>query len=202
MENVKRLHWHELAIPKAMGLSVSTSMLQILGTILPCPIPQYGSGVDSEPPRSGQWNLRNKRFLKAEGFRSWGVLYLPGGHHHVDEKDVMSFARAITMSFGTVGMKTPEKPPSMLKGNPQGSLKEEVSNLLAKIGNSFGRKPEIFLFLIHEHANPAIYKALKNICEVQHGIPSQVMVVEKALRSKGQQQYLGNISLKVSQYQS
>ena len=30
-DNVKRLAWHSLSVPKAMGLSVSTSMLQVQG---------------------------------------------------------------------------------------------------------------------------------------------------------------------------
>lgn len=36
------------------------------------------------------------------------------------------------------------------------------------------------------------------MCEVDFGIPSQVMIVEKALKDKGQMQYLGNIGLKVN----
>ncbi|KAL9116391.1 MAG: hypothetical protein Q9187_007083, partial [Circinaria calcarea] len=85
-----------------------------------------------------------------------------------------------------------------LKGNPQGNIKEEIRNLYAKTGNTFGQKPQILFFLLHQGASPSIYRAIKAACEVDIGCPSQVMLVEKALKSNGQLQYLGNIGLKVN----
>ena len=198
MDNVKRLHWHRLEIPKSMGLSVTTSMLQLLGRVLPSPIPLYGAGTDATAPISGQWNLRYKKLLRPCDVSAWGLLYLPGGHRMAQEDDLRAFTRALAKSLADLGIRAPNSPPAMLKGNPQGSLKEEVGNLLGKTGNLYKRKPDLLLFLLHEHASPSIYKALKNLCEIHFGIPSQMLLVEKCLKIKGQPQYLANCGLKIN----
>lgn len=198
-DNVKRFAWHTLSIPKGMGLSVSTSMLQIHGRLLPCPIPVYGSGTDSRGPDTGQWNLRNKRFLKPAGFNGWGLLYLPGGGQQAQDVELQNFCKAMSKSLSSVGITTSRSPPAFLKGNPYGDIKQEISQLVGKCATAFGAaKPDLLVFLLHDKANPLIYKAIKSVCEVDFGIPSQVMIVEKALRDKGQMQYLGNIGLKVN----
>ena len=168
MDNVKRLHWHELETPKKMGLSVSTTMLQVKGRILPCPIPIYRSGTDTRGPESGSWNLRNKILLSAMTFKSWGVLYLPGGRG-VDDRTLQEFTRALANSCLNLGLVTPDGPPTFLKGNPQGNIKEEIRNLYAKTGNTFGQKPQILFFLLHQGANPSLYRTIKAVCEVDIG---------------------------------
>ena len=199
MDNVKRFAWHNLSIPKAMGLSVSTSMLQIRGRLLPCPIVVYGAGTDSRGPESGQWNLRNKRFLKPAGFNSWGLLYLPGGGRQAQDGELQSFCKAMANSLMSVGITASRSPPAFLKGNAHGDLKQEISQLAGKCTHAFGAaKPDLLVFLLHDKANPTIYKVIKSVCEVDFGIPSQVMIVEKALKDKGQMQYLGNIGLKIN----
>ena len=198
MDNVKRFQWHTLAIPASMGLSVKTSMLTIQGRLLPCPIPVYGRGNDTRGPESGAWNLRGKTFLKPAGFKSWGILYLSGGRYVVQDNEINNFARAMANAFLSVGLASPGAAPAYLKGNPQGNIKAEIELLIGKTGNLFRAKPEMLFFLLHDKANPAIYKAIKSVCEVDFGIPSQVMIVEKALKDRGQMQYLGNIALKVN----
>ncbi|MCJ1420408.1 hypothetical protein MMC32_006765 [Xylographa parallela] len=198
MDNVKRFAWHTLSIPASMGLSVSTSMLYVPGRALPAPDLVYGSGTSRGEASGGQWNLRGKQFLKAARFRSWGLMYLAGGSRQADDSTLQGFCKSLLNSLGTVGIGTPKGPPAFLRGNPQGDLKEEVTELVRKTGGHFNTKPEMLFFLLHDKANPQIYKVLKSVCEVEFGIPSQVMIVEKALKDKGQMQYLGNIALKVN----
>ncbi|MCJ1478569.1 hypothetical protein MMC13_007250 [Lambiella insularis] len=199
MQNVKRFAWHTLPIPASLGLSVSTSMLQIRGRLLPAPQVLYGRGSDDRGPEGGSWNLRGKSFLKPARFTSWGVMYLPGGLQQLSDYDLQQFCRSLVTSMATVGLGTPNSPPAFLKGNALGNLKGAVGDLVRKTANAFRReKPEMLFFLLHDKANPSIYKAIKSICEVDLGIPSQIMLVEKALNSRGQMQYLGNIGLKVN----
>jgi len=198
-DNVKRFAWHSLSIPKAMGLSVDPSMLHVRGRLLPCPVVVYGSGTDSRGPESGQWNLRNKRFLKSAGFNSWGLLYLPGGGRQAQDTELQNFCRAMSNSLLAVGITAPRSQPAFLKGNAHGDLKQEISQLVGKCTHAFSAaKPDLLVFLLHDKASTLIYKVIKSVCEVDFGIPSQVMIVEKALKDKGQMQYLGNIGLKVN----
>ena len=198
MDNVKRFGWHTLSIPASMGLSVSTSMLHVPGRALPAPDLVYGSGTSRGEASGGQWNLRGKQFLKATRFTSWGLMYLAGGARQADDTTLQGFCKSLLNSLGIVGIGIPRGPPAFLRGDPQGDLKEEVTELVRKTGEHFNTKPEMLFFLLHDKAKPQIYKVLKSVCEVEFGIPSQVMIVEKALKDKGQMQYLGNIGLKVN----
>lgn len=198
MENVQRLQWHALPTPKQMGFSVSTRMLEVMARILPTPIPQYGAGSDHKGPESGAWNLRGKRLMIPKGFQSWGLLYLVGGRERADDNRVHAFTRALRIEMKNLGMSCPGENPAFLKGNPHGSLKEEIKNLVGKTGNSFQRKPQLLMFLLHAGCSSDIYKTIKNICEVDMGIPSQCMIVEKSMNSRGQQQYAANVALKIN----
>jgi hypothetical protein len=43
-ENVKKLHWHELSLPKEFRISVKAQTLQVDRHILRNPYPQFDSG--------------------------------------------------------------------------------------------------------------------------------------------------------------
>ena len=173
MQNVKKLHWHELSVPSAFGTSVSTRMLEIEARLLPTPVVQYGEGTENRGPDSGSWNLRGKRLLAPSGFISYGITYLPSGRG-VNDQVLQSFARALVASLAGLGLTTPSEPPALILGNPQGDLNEILKALFAKTGNHFQRKPQLFIVLLHQDCTPAIYKVIKNCCERQYGVASQV----------------------------
>lgn len=81
--------------------------------------------------------------------------------------------------------------------NPQGDMARTIAEMLRKVETHTGARPNLVMFLL-----PTIsvepYATIKNICDTQYGIASQCMIVEKAFSQKGQQQYLGNIALKVN----
>ena len=181
-----------------MGFSVATSMLEVAGRVLPPPIPAYGAGTDTRGPDSGFWNLRGKRFVKSASYKSWGLLYFPTVHRALGEPELKHFCQEFAKSMSSYGIMNPRDLPTFVKGNPNGDIMLEILELYLKTGNDSQRPPELLIFLVHQSSNPALYKAIKHVCEVIHGVPSQVMVVEKATGSKGQLQYLGNISMKVN----
>ncbi|KAI9747808.1 MAG: hypothetical protein M4579_007383, partial [Chaenotheca gracillima] len=195
-ENVKKLQWHKQEVPKSHGLSVDTKMLELPARILSAPTPQYGRGTDRQPPTMGRWNLRDKKLLKPATIKSWGLLYLPAGRM-VDEAQLIQFATGIARGFHDLGMTLPEKLPAFLRGNPQSDMLAIIKELAAKTGGAFQSKPDILFFVIHG-VSERLYKAIKNVCEIQFGFASQVMLVEKALSPKGQMQYIANIGLKVN----
>lgn len=181
-----------------MGLSVATDMLEVTGRVLPSPIPIYGAGTDSDGPGSGFWNLRGKRFRKSECFRSWGLLYFPSVHRALGEPELKNFCMEFTRSMASSGIGCSQGLPTFAKGNPNGDIAQEIRDLYLKTGNDSQCRPDLLIFLVHQSSNPALYKAIKHVCELIHGVASQVMVVEKAAGGKGQLQYLGNISMKVN----
>ncbi|KAI9666996.1 MAG: hypothetical protein M1829_005603 [Trizodia sp. TS-e1964] len=197
VENVKKLHWHELKVPTAHGLSMKTQMLQVPGQILPAPLPQYGRGTDRCAPDMGRWNLRNKQLLQPSKISSWGLIYFSSGRG-VDEHSLQQFMRNMQMAFGSLGIQVPSKPPAYLIGNAHGDIKSMITDIMSKTANEFSGKPQL-LFFLFSGANDRLYQGIKNTCDIQFGVATQVMLVEKSIgNQKGQQQYLANIGLKVN----
>ncbi|KAI9783161.1 MAG: hypothetical protein M1816_001483 [Peltula sp. TS41687] len=194
--NVEKLQWHNLDTPKTMGLSVKTQMLQVSGRILPSPTPQYSSGTDTRSPEMGSWNLRGKRFARPSAIKSWGLMYIPAGAGAPMDA-VQDLVGGIQRGFGTLGMNVPRDLPAFLRGNAQGDIAIMVAELFSKANAAFGTKPDLLMFLIHG-ASDRIYKAVKNACDIQFGVASQVMLVEKAMNKRGQVQYIANIGLKAN----
>lgn len=94
-------------------------------------------------------------------------------------------------------MQVQRQDPPIAIANPQGDMARTIAEMLRKVENLGGVRPNLVMFLL-----PTIsvepYATIKGICDTQYGIASQCMIVEKALSQKGQQQYLGNIALKVN----
>ena len=195
LANVEKLHWHELKTLKAYGLSIKPVMLRLSARILPAPIPIYGTGTDVRAPILGSWNLCNKRFLVATSITSYGLIYLPGSRA-VGDSQLQEFMRSFVSGFQAVGIRMPSRLPAFLKGNPQGDLKQIITNILGKTASAFNQKADLLVFLIHS-SQEKLYRVIKNICDVRLGVSSQVMLVEKAL-GRGQPQYIANIALKVN----
>ena len=132
----------------------------------------------------------------------------------MDPATLQNFANAIRVSFNGMGIRVPSDLPAFLQGNIQGNVATMIAEVMSKAKGTFGSTPDIIFFLLHG-ANIPVYKAVKDCCDVQFGVASQgklldsldlahqilisaVMLVEKALSERGQQQYLGNIGLKVN----
>ena len=179
-----------------MGLSVKPGMLELQARRLPAPAPRYARGSDNHGAASGSWNLRGKTFVKCADFKSWGVLYFGGGRNS-SEQEVLEFFRSFCSSCQTTGLSTPQGRPVILPGSPHGDIESDIRNLVVKTTSAFNKRPDILFFLLSQHSNTMIYKAIKNVCEVGLGLPSQVMLVEKAF-GKGGVQYQANVSMKVN----
>ena len=180
-----------------MGLSVKPSMLELSARLLPAPIPIYGQGSDRRGPESGSWNLRGKKFATCAGFKSWGVLHFSGGQRRLSDQELKQFLQSLCGACEQTGLNAPLAAPAILLGNPHGDIASAIKELATKTARNFDAKPDILIFLLNQKTSIQIYKIIKNICEVVLGIPSQVMLIEKAF-GKGGPQYQANISMKVN----
>ncbi|KAI9783515.1 MAG: hypothetical protein M1839_003685 [Geoglossum umbratile] len=153
-ENVKKLHWHELPLPKEFGIS----------------------------PKS---------------IRSWGIMYYPTGSPKSNES-LRAFARDAARAFQLLGINVARGEPPIFHGNPHGDFKVSIAELLGKTHDTFNYRPDLLIFIQHGPVETT-YRAIKNVCDIQFGIASQVINADKYFRSeKGQMQYLANIGLKVN----
>lgn len=71
-----------------------------------------------------------------------------------------------------MGIRVPRDLPAFLQGNVQGNVKVMIAEVMAKAKGTFGKQPDVVFFLLHA-ASTALYKAIKDCCDVQFGIASQ-----------------------------
>jgi eukaryotic translation initiation factor 2C len=197
MGNIQRLNWHNLEIPKQLGLSVKPKMLELSAKRLPTPTPQYRGA--STNPENGMWNLRGKRFSRPTEFSAaWAVMYF-AAVHGCGDAELQHFCKEIQTQFRAYGIDPCSAMPGFLRVNPMGDIGEAINTLVEKTKKAFGKKPKVIFFLIHKGANPGIYKSAKSVCNIELGICSQFMLVEKSIKNlRGQPQSLGNIALKIN----
>lgn len=125
------------------------------------------------------------------------MIYFPSGKAQLNDERLREFAGNVSRAFSTYGMQVQRQDPPTAIANPQGDLKRTIAEMLRKIESLNGVRPNLVMFLLSVVATEP-YATIKAICDTEFGIASQCMIVEKAFNLKGQQQYLGNISLKVN----
>lgn len=113
------------------------------------------------------------------------------------EDALRDFAAKVNYAFLTYGMSVQRQDPPTAIANPQGDMARTIAEMLRKVESLKGVRPNLIVFLLPV-ASVEPYATIKNICDTQYGVASQCMIVEKAFSQKGQQQYLGNIALKVN----
>lgn len=198
MQNVQRLAHHTLPKLKGWGIAVSPKMSEVPALLLPAPNPLYATG-EERAAASGSWNLRNKRFVKPAGFRSWGCCYFSNPQRPLSETEIERFSRALDQSLTGHGLRTAGGPPAVIKANPQGDVHAIVGDLINKTRQVYdGRGADLLIFLLHQNTPTALYRAIKSACEADFAVPSQVVIIEKAFKDKGQPQYLSNVAMKIN----
>lgn len=132
--------------------------------------------------------------MKPSHVKGWGLIYFG---RPVNEEHLRHFAKTVNLSFLAYGMQVQRQDPPTAIANPQGDMARTIVEMLHKVEGIGGVRPNLIMFLLPTNAVEP-YATIKAICDTQFGIASQCMLAEKALSEKGQQQYLGNIALKVN----
>lgn len=132
--------------------------------------------------------------MKPSNVKGWGLIYFG---KPLNEETLRDFAKTVNLSFLAYGMHVQRQDPPTAIANPQGDMARTIVEMLHKIQGIGGVRPNLVMFLLSTNAVEP-YATIKNICDTKFGIASQCMLAEKALYGNGQQQYLGNIALKVN----
>ena len=165
-------------------------MLKVRARILPAPALIYGAGGPRESELiTGSWNLRGARLKQPASYKYAGIAYL-GRRHRKDE--ILQFYTKFTYGLKALGINIPRDGPCYVD-NLTG--RRAAKDLYEQTGNMFRVKPDV-LFFILDDSQKAAYKELKAACEVELGVPSQVMSSSKCMR--GQDQYIANVGLKLN----
>ncbi|KAG1787368.1 ribonuclease H-like domain-containing protein [Suillus plorans] len=199
-----------LTEPKAsildeFGISISNTMTDVPGRELPPPKRlQYHFGSPSVQPARGSWNLTNVKFHTGASVTKWAVVVLSDGYPIPSDEDVSKVWTGFREGCKRSGMMFANQAPTVAR-TPQlprqfqdNDRSKGILEIKRTIQNLVGGNP-MFLLVLLPFRDTKLYPGVKRICDVELGIHSVTIVLNKVLKNKGPQQYYANVALKLNQ---
>jgi eukaryotic translation initiation factor 2C len=198
---------------KNFGITIDQQMAVVPARILPPPGLSYGKNAR---PRvaDGSWNLNEVQFHKGGAIGRLTVMIVreqgrPHPWQGPDDQGMWDFVKAFASRCRTAGMSlsadrpnivpTPPLPP----GSPNDPSRSAALNIIrAKMTELANLTPRpTFILVILTNRDNYIYPGLKRIGDVELGIHSVCMQLDKALGRgdpRKQDQYFSNVALKIN----
>ncbi|KIP07875.1 hypothetical protein PHLGIDRAFT_29841 [Phlebiopsis gigantea 11061_1 CR5-6] len=194
------------ALLNNFGVSVDPEMTVVPARQLPPPKVTYKSG----PLRvaGGSWNILGVKFHEGGNMSNWAVLLVQDGRRNEfqgpSDPQLRAFLQGFMEKCRSSGM-TVGAPPTIMQtarlpspAQDQGRRRaiDIITNTL-KQGLDPKKKPSFVLVLL-SGIDKFIYPGIKRLCDMQIGLQTVCMLLDKATRDKGQDQYFSNVALKVN----
>lgn len=190
-------------------VSISTEMAVIPARELPPPRLTYKVG--SANVRDGSWNILNVKFHRGASLANWWVLVVRDGPGSIinnpEDSRLVSLCTGFAEKCRASGMTFPTAPPQVLAAqllppttdpNRTGSIDKIRQTIKKKLDSERGRKPGFILVLLSRVDN-YIYPGIKRLGDVELGVHTVHMLLEKALKDpRKQDQYFSNVALKLN----
>ncbi|EKM51081.1 uncharacterized protein PHACADRAFT_165707 [Phanerochaete carnosa HHB-10118-sp] len=187
----------------SFGISVSSEMTVVPGRVLPPPKVTYRSG--QPVVRDGGWNLVGVKFTQGGDMSNWAVLLVNEGRRSEfqspQDPRLQRFLQGFSNMCQTSGMIVGQGPPLIMqterlpREDPGRRRGVELIRKALLAGLNPARKPSFVLVLL---STTDIYPGLKRLCDMQLGLATVCMQLEKATREQRQDQYFANVALKVN----
>ncbi|ESK93551.1 argonaute-like protein [Moniliophthora roreri MCA 2997] len=200
---------------RSFSIEVGKEMAVVPARELPSPRLLYGQKAVSA--NNGAWNIVNSKFHRGARVESWWVMVvrdssvggtgsLVGG---VQDRDLSSLLDNFSKKLISSGMKvpstasclfsTPALPPADKQKDPTRKAALEIlrATFREQLQAASGNKPDFILVLL-SYTDNFIYPGIKRICDVELGLNTIHLQLEKAMTEKRQDQYLSNVALKVN----
>ena len=193
----------------AFGVRVSGEMSVIPARELPPPKMTYAKGA----PRvqDGSWNVRDVKFHRGSKAPNWMVLIIDDGVKGLTfsgskgDPKLITFLDAFVNKCKSKGMDLAPKPSRVLGTIDLSTIKDQKHRpaAVAQIHRALERAGDMkdvsfILVLLQTQQDETLYAAVKRLCAVNFGVHSQCLWLEKALNEKKQEQYLGDVALKLN----
>ncbi|OWZ02930.1 Argonaute3, partial [Phytophthora megakarya] len=172
----------------AFGMKVEQRLETVEARVMDPPDVQYANV--SEQPHGGQWNLRDKCFVKGATMRNWGVVISA----NVGERDVQGFIRNLVDMAGKSGMAIEDSNPRMIhQDRHRGAQVEELMKMCHTELKARNRSPPQLIMVIKQDKGVGSYSDIKRMSDTVLGIPSQCIVAQHIRNAKSQ--YCDNVCL-------
>ncbi|KAJ7021433.1 argonaute-like protein [Mycena alexandri] len=189
------------------NLAVDPQMAVVPGRELTPPRLSYSQGTPNV--RNGSWNILDVKFHRGAVVRDgWWVLVVRDGKEILQgntDPNLKTLVTQFRIKLQRSGMQISDSLPTLLATPPlqnlqdasrEGALREIRKVITQKLQELGNRKPSFILVLL-SHRDNFIYPGIKRLGDVDLGIHTIHMQLNKALGdAKKQDQYLSNVALK------
>ena len=189
------------------GVTLSNTMAVIPARILPPPGLSYRNN-NRPTPRDGSWNILDVKFQRGGNMENWAVLMvLEQGKVRFKgptDPDMWKLIQGFRNKCAAAGLTAPNEPPRLEAAGPLAPQSEEdpfrqgaVSKLRAAVEKLMNPRPSFILVLL-DYRDNYIYPGLKKLCDMELGVATVCMQLNKAMKEPNQDQYFSNVALKVN----
>ena len=189
------------------GVTISNTMAVIPARILPPPGLSYRNN-NRPATRDGSWNILDVKFQRGGNMENWAVLMVleQGRPRFTGPKDpaMWNLIQGFRNKCASAGMIAPNEKPRFEAAGPLPPQSGEdpfrqvaVGKLRAAVEKLMDPRPSFILVLL-DHRDNYIYPGLKKLCDMELGVATVCMQLNKAMKEQGQDQYFSNVALKVN----
>jgi len=182
-------------------------MAVIPGRILPPPGLSYRNN-NRPTTRDGSWNILDVKFQRGGNMENWAVLMvLEQGKVRFKgptDPEMWKLIQGFRNKCASAGMAVPNERPRLEAAGPLPPRSDEdpfrqtaVNKLKAAVEKLMNPRPSFILVLL-DYRDNYIYPSLKKLCDMDLGVATVCMQLNKALKEQGQDQYFSNVALKVN----
>jgi eukaryotic translation initiation factor 2C len=196
----------DAAIPR-WGLNLTKTLTPVDARVLRPPMLQYGLDPQKDifSVQPGAWNLIDVKFCAPMPIKSYAVACV------VDQSmvqaqgpaDLLAFMGDMRDMMRKCGMAVPQElPPIAFPKSRNAPVSATMADARAMAMAKFKFEPQV-IFVIIPRREVDIYRDIKKVSDLEMGIPSSVITMEKANIGpqafvKGRPDYCANVALKIN----
>ncbi|KZT65768.1 argonaute-like protein [Daedalea quercina L-15889] len=183
---------------RQFGLTVQPDArpLSTPARVLNPPTLRYGAGSKQQTidPRSGSWNLVDKKFYSPAKFERW-VVVVYENDRRFNQQTAQGMVQGLLSACDAVGIAVRFREPVITYENPQGRVDQQLKAAGGACREKTGGFPNLIVAVLPEGATD-LYVAIKHFGDVMTGVATQCMKSNKCGRAR--EQYFANICLKIN----
>lgn len=200
---------------QGFGISISNQMTVVPARLLLPPGVVYKSGKPNV--KDASWNILNVKFQRGGNMTNWAVLLVPQGvrpnrdgpveFSGPNDPELLTFVDTFAKKCRDSGMTVPNTRPQIMStpvlppATFQDKGREQALELIKQTlkNNLNPRQKPSFVLVLLSRIDPHIYPGIKRLCDVDIGLATVTMLLDKARKGGSKQdQYFSNVALKVN----
>ncbi|KAI0078016.1 Piwi-domain-containing protein [Panus rudis PR-1116 ss-1] len=193
---------------QGFGITISNDPIVTPARVLLPPKVSYKGGK-TNVPNEASWNIVGSQFHRGADMSNWAVLLVQQGNGSefggADDPRLASFLQAWMDKCRRSGMNVPNARPKIMVTPTLPSMQQDPGRVqgIEKIrqtlrANLNPRQRPSYILVLLSAVDNFVYPGIKRLCDVDMGLQTVHMLLDKAGNERGQDQYFSNVALKVN----